>query len=402
MSKRAVLWTGFLLVHLVVASAGFVFPNQPMGDVTFVYEPWAARALAGDGIMGVDQTWVYPQLALVPMLAAQALAGSVGYEVAWALLVTASDALAFALLVGAGRSRGRVAAAGFWLLFALALGPVGMYRLDGVTVPLAVAGVLWLVGRPRVASVALAVAMWIKVWPAALLAAAVVASHRRVTVFVAAFATSAAVLLAIVAFGGGAHAFGFIAGQTGRGLQIEAPVSGWVMWQVVTGAPDAAIAYDVDLLTFQVQAVGVDLVSILMTPLLVLVVGALVILGAVKAWRGATFAALFPPLALALVLALIVVNKVGSPQFLTWVIAPIVIGLVLDPRRWWRPGALAVLAAGLTQVVYPLVYDGVLVAQPLPVALLTLRNVLLVVLFVWAVVRTVRVRTSVAVTATAS
>ena len=107
-------------------------------------------------------------------------------------------------------------------------------------------------------------------------------------------------------------------------------------------------------------------------------------------------------MALALVLALIVVNKVGSPQFLTWVIAPIVIGLVLDRRRWWRPGALAVLAAGLTQVVYPLVYDGILVAQPLPVALLTLRNVLLVVLFVWAVVRTVRVRTSVAVTATAT
>ena len=54
-----------------------------------------------------------------------------------------------------------------------------MYRIDAVTVPLAVAGCLWLVGRPLVASVLLAVATWIKVWPAALLAAAFIAVRRR-------------------------------------------------------------------------------------------------------------------------------------------------------------------------------------------------------------------------------
>ena len=45
-------------------------------------------------------------------------------------------------------------------------------------------------------------------------------------------------------------------------------------------------------------------------------------LGAFKAWRGASFVRLFPPLALALVLAFIVFNKVGSPQYMTWIIAP--------------------------------------------------------------------------------
>ena len=43
--------------------------------------------------------------------------------------------------------------------------------------------------------------------------------------------------------------------------------------------------------------------------------------------------AIFPPLALALVTAFIVFNKVGSPQYLTWIAVPLVAGLVLTRRR---------------------------------------------------------------------
>ena len=134
------LWAGFAVVHVLIAAAGFVLPNQPMGDVYLVYEPWSLQALSGESLVGVDEAWVYPQLALLPMLAAHALTWIAGYEVAWAVLVTALDAAAFAMLVGAARSRGRTTAAVFWLVFAVALGPVGMYRLDGVTVPIAIAG----------------------------------------------------------------------------------------------------------------------------------------------------------------------------------------------------------------------------------------------------------------------
>ena len=39
----------------------------------------------------------------------------------------------------------------------------------------------------------------------------------------------------MVAAGGGAHLLGFVAGQTGRGLQLEAPVSAIYLWQAVAG-----------------------------------------------------------------------------------------------------------------------------------------------------------------------
>jgi len=398
-SRRALLWLVFAVVHLGVAVMGFVLPNQPMGDVYLVYEPWSSCALWGgnpyycpDGreIMGVTEPWVYPQLALLPMLAAWLFAWS-GYTVGWAVLVTIVDAAAFAVLVGRGRSRGRVAGAWFWLAFIALLGPVGMYRLDGLTVALAVMGCLWLAGRPVAASVLLAVATWIKVWPAALLAAAVVALRARMKVVATAVVVSAATAGVVLLAGGGPHLFGFVKGQTDRGLQIEAPVSAVHMWLAALGVPGSRIYYDGDMLTFQVSGPGVDVLSAAMTPLMVAVVLAVLGTGAVKLRRGAHAAALLPALALGVVMTFIVVNKVGSPQFAMWMVAPLVLGLALDRRRWWAPAILALTIALLTQLVYPVLYGGVLAAAPLPVAVLTLRNLLYVALWVWALVRVARV-----------
>ena len=369
MSRRAVLWVAFALVHVAVAVLGFVLRNEPMGDVYRVYEPWSLRALGGRGIMGITEAWVYPQLALVPMVLAHGFAWIAGYEVGWAILITLCDALAFAML-----------------------GPIGMYRLDGLTVPLTLAGSLWLVGRPWLGAALLAAATWIKVWPAAILLAAVIAVRRRLAVFASAALVSAAIILVVLAAGGSGHVFGFVMDQTGRGLQLEAPVSTFYLWQAVAQIPGSFIYYDKELLTFQVAGPQVDSVIAVMTPLLAVAVLAVAGLGAYKAWRGASFAALFPPLGLGLVLAFILFNKVGSPQYMTWLAAPLVVGLVIDRHRWFKPATLGLVIAILTFAVYPLTYWGLLLAEPFPAALLTTRNALIAVLFVWVVVRLTRVR----------
>ncbi len=407
MSTRAVLWVAFAAVHLGVAWLGFLLPNNPMGDVYLVYERWSGAWLHGGyadpswysltdrltyvGFVGVTEAWVYPQLALIPMLLAWLFAWSGGYTVGWAILVTLVDAAAFAILVGRGRATGRTVAAWFWLAFIALLGPIGMYRLDGLTVPLAVVGCLWLAGRPWLAGTILAVATWIKVWPAALIAAAVIALRRRLVLVASGLIVSVSTLAVVVIAGGAANAFGFIADQAGRGIQLEAPVGTVYLWRAAAGVPGSFVFYDHDLLTFQVTGPRVDTLIAIMTPLLGIAVGALAALGAVKVWRGASFAALFPPLALGIVLAFVVFNKVGSPQFMTWLVAPIVMGLVVNRRLWWRPAVLALAIALLTQALYPIMYGGLLRLQALPVILLTARNALLLVLFVWAVVLIARV-----------
>lgn len=391
MLRRALLWTAFAVVHLAVAWIAWSQPNQPMGDVYNVYEPWSSQALSGGGIVGITEPWVYPQLALVPMLAAWIFA-PFGYTVGWAALVIVIDAVGFALLVGRARSRGREAAAWFWLAAIAALGPVAIYRLDAVTVPLALLGSLWLIGRPWLGGILLAAATWIKVWPAALVAAAVIAVRRRLAIVGASAAVSAVVLGVVLALGGAAFALGFVSDQTGRGLQLEAPISTVYVWQALLGVPGASVSYNYDIITFEVSGPGVEAVSAAMTPVLVLAMLGLAAVGAYKAWRGASFASLFPPLALAFVLALIVTNKVGSPQYLSWLVAPVAVALVLQRRRWIGLALVVLATSLLTNMVYPGTYDGLLRVELVPVVILSARNLLLVVLFVWVVSRLVRVR----------
>lgn len=388
MSRRQVLWSAFAVVHALVAWLGFALHNEPMGDVYRVYEPWSTAALTGEGLVGIDAEWVYPQLALIPMILAHAFGWIAGYTVGWAVLVTAMDAVAFAVLVGRARSAGRVRAAWFWLAFIALLGPVGMYRIDGFLVPIVIIACLWLVGRPWAASMLLAVTTWMKVWPAAVLAAALIATRRRGALVGGAAIVTVFTLAVIVAAGG--HPFGFIAGQTGRGLQVEAPVSAFYLWGALAGAPGFEVVYDSDLLTFQVDGPGVDAVAAAMTPLLAVAVAATAVIGVVLVRRGIRYATLMPTLALALVTAFVALNKVGSPQFQTWLVPPIVLGIVLARRHWTGPALLALAAAATTQLVYPVMYHGVLTPMIGPVALLTGRNLAVLVLFVWMLVRLVR------------
>ena len=362
-----------------------------------VYEPWSSAALSGGAIVGVTETWVYPQLALVPMLLAKILStpliavmgASGAYLIAWAVLVTVLDAIAFAVLVGRSPSQPRRMAAWFWITALLLLGPIAMYRIDAITVPLAVIGGLWLVSRPAAAAALLAIGAWIKIWPGALLVAAVVAARSRMRVLLTAAAVSAVVVVVLVAFGADAEIFGFLTEQTGRGLQIEAVAATPFLWLAIAGA--ARIEYSFDILTFQISAQGADAVSAVLTPLMAVFVVVITVIGALKASRGASFARLFPPLALSLVTTLIVANKVGSPQFQTWLIAPAVLWLVLDRTRAAAPALLVLALCALTCLIYPLSYDALLRAETLPVAILTLRNIVLVVLLAVGIRALVRV-----------
>ncbi len=386
------LWVAFAVVHAVLIGVEYLGGKQGSWDVDQLYSWWSSQAATGFAIPGITDAWVYPAFALLPMMLAQVMSVAMDYTFAWGLVVTAVDALVFGMLVGRATSRGRVTAAWFWLIAALALGGVGMFRLDALTVPLALAGSLWLIGRPWLGSALLAIAAWLKVWPAAILVAAFVAVRRRWAVAGGAAAVSAAIVAAVVALGGAAHLFSFIGDQTGRGLQIEAPVSTLYLWLAVSGGVDAWIYYDEQMVTFQATGPNIDAVIAAMTPVLIVALTAVAALGAIQVWRGAAFARVFPPLATALVLAFIVFNKVGSPQYGAWLIAPIAVGLVIDRRLWAPPALLTVVTLAITQLVFPWGYDALLVLDRGMVLVLTLRNVLLVALFVWTVVLVARSR----------
>jgi hypothetical protein len=391
LTRPVVLWTGFALVHVTLIALNLSGIGWPLGDVERVYLGWAEGVLSGTAVLGIDTDFVYPIVALAPILAALVF-GAPLYALTWLGLVTLINAVAFGMLTGRRPGRAAATAAWWWLGFLLLLGPVGLARIDSVTAPLAILGLLWLRSRPVVGAVLLSLATWVKVWPVAAIIALTVAARRWTAALV--FAATSAVIIGIaMLFGSGLTVLSFVTEQTARGLQVEAPVASWWLWQSALGIPGAQVYYDQEILTYQVTGPGTDAVAAVMTPLLAFGVAVVLLLG----WRarraGASVDSLFPPLLLALVLTLIAVNKVGSPQFMTWLAAPVLLGLVTWPRAWRGPAAVALLMAALTQLVYPYFYDGLLSTTPAMVLVLTVRNLLELVLLGWMMVRVWRLGT---------
>ena len=389
---RVALWGAFLLVHLLLARlnlAGTWFPTSdvaavsPFNDVTGVYRQWAEQALQRDFVAGIDGPFVYPIVALLPILASASF-GFGAYGITWIVMVTALNAAALAFLTR--RASASLAPAWWWVTFLLLLGPIAIGRIDSVTVPIALVGVLLAGRHPLVATALITVGAWIKIWPAALVAALLITGPLRARVAASAALTSAVILGVALAFGGGAEVFSFISGQTGRGLQVEAPVTSFWLWQTLGGAPGASVYFDRDMITYQVTGDGAGVAAAVMTPVLAVAVAGISALGVLAVRRGAPSAEVLAPLSLALVVGLIAFNKVGSPQFMAWIDVPVLLGLTTGGRSFRVPAALALAVAALTQLIYPTLYHQLVALDPTMIAVLAVRNALIFVLLGWAIV----------------
>jgi hypothetical protein len=383
-----VLWSVFVLTHLWLGFLNLTAPGEPLGDVVNQYKFWTEQADFGSFYVGIDKAWVYPIVALLPMI----LAGIFGfndYAGTWLALVFVLDCIAFAALVGWRRPGRPVVLGWWWIAFLLLLGPIAMGRIDSISVPIGLVAVLVLAARPKLAAFLLTIATWIKVWPAALIAAVIIASKARVRILLTVIITSVVIVGICLALGSGRNVFSFVTQQTARALQVESPVSSIWMWLSYLHIGGSFPYYDEQINTFEVTGPGADAVAALLTPLLGLVVLVIAVLGIVAVRRGAAVTELLAPLSLALVTAFIVFNKVGSPQYMTWLAVPILLGLATHSmghgRPFRLPAALALAAAGLTQLFYPYFYLQLLYLDLPLLVVLTLRNILAVALFIWSV-----------------
>ncbi|HEV7949015.1 MAG TPA: hypothetical protein VGP24_04525 [Glaciihabitans sp.] len=390
--SRTALWCAFAVSQVWLVFLNLIVVPGGFNDVSVVYRYWAQQALVENYWVGINGDWVYPIVALVPIMLA-AVFGLPAYSVTWLALVVVLNAMAL-FVVQSFRRRAAVSAGWWWIIFMVCLGPISQSRIDAITVPVAIIAVTWFAARPRVATILLTAATWIKIWPIALLGALVIATRQRVAVMVTAISTSLAIIALALAAGSGATVLSFITQHTGRGLQVESPAATFWVWQTALGVPGAAIYYDTGILTYQVTGAGTAVMAAVTTPLLAVVVLGICALGAFAVARGVSAMLLSPLLGLAIVTALIVVNKVGSPQFISWLAVPIVWGLAAtlqgtesasSSTPFRIPAALAIVIAILTQLIYPFLYDAVILAEPLMLAVLGVRNLLLLALLGWSV-----------------
>lgn len=373
-------------LHLAISQ---LFPQVlPMNDV-LLYGYWLQMMQAGDPIFGIQQNFVYPYVSLVPMFLAKLLGGGAGILVGWSVLVALLNFFATASLVKWGRGTAAgFAAAWAWVVFLFILGPAGVGRIDAIAASVAVLGlVAFANARVGMAMVAFTLGAWVKIWPIALAAAALIADKKKKLMSTATLITVLCILLFALLAGGNTSVLSFIFTQGGRGIQIESPMAMFWIWAAKLGVPDVGIYYDKEIITNQVYGALVDEVSALSTLALI---GALLITVALT-WRasraGAERNQIFALSALTGVLDLIVFNKVGSPQFMAWLALPLIAIIYFQINKSWFSVASIFAIGVLTNLVYPVFYMDLMGLGDWSVALLTVRNILLIGLLVHANIR---------------
>lgn len=361
----------------VAALAPLMVAGDTLGDLE-LYREWAVAAADGT-VVGIDEPWVYPLLAWLPIGAA-GLTGP-AFLATWIAITTLLDALALRALLhfGDGQADPRGAyAAWIWLATLFVLSPVGLLRLEGITGPLVVIALATLATRPGLAGALLAVATWIKVWPAVLVAGVVAVMESRWSVVRAGIAVTAGVVLLAAAFGGTRHLASFLTIQSDRALQLEAPIATPWVWLAMLDVPGSDVYQNVDIATREVVGPFDGGALMLSTPLMAMVCCLALVAAWIAVRTGSDRMDVLCTTGLVMATALFVCNRVGSPQYMLWLLPIAVVG-VLVGSDWWRRQARMLLVIGLmTTLVFPITYLALVDLQPWAVLLLTARNVLLV------------------------
>jgi len=387
-ARPSSVWWGFAVVHVYFLGwmASFFLNGDTFSD-TEQYRQWATAGYNPSDLTGKISPWVYPVLAQIPIFLAN-IAGPSLYLLVWFLIITVLNAVGLVYLTRGPRKVTGIAPAWWWLFFTVFMGYLSFARVEGITAPIVLIALLYAAERPVVAGVLLSIATWIKVWPAAVLVPIVIASHRRIQVVLAGATVTALVGLGTWLTGGLPHIMDFLLNQGERGMQLEATFSTPWVWLSVFHIAGSKMADNTAINSTEVYGPGAGTAAFLMQPLLVLaaITAAILLVRAMR--RGAEREELFLEGSLMMVTAFIVFNKVGSPQFIIWLAPVIIAGLAHDWERWKVPAALLMGIAMTTFVIYPLFYTPLIHAHPVMAAILTTRNVLLVVLLWWSVKRT--------------
>ncbi|WP_104191708.1 glycosyltransferase 87 family protein [Cryobacterium sp. Y82] len=385
LQRPRTLALGFLGLHAVFLFALLptILTGGVLGDLP-LYRTWAELGLEYGVWQGIDTEWVYPIGAMLP-IAFAGIAGPLLYQLLWFLITTTLNAVAVGALTDWGRRRSGFKSAWYWLFASFLLSPVGLLRLEGLTAPLVIVALVLLARRPVVAAVVLTLATWIKVWPAAVFLAVVTVSPRRRTVVLTGAAVSAGVAAFVWLVGGLQFLTGFVTEQSDRALQLEAPITTVWVWLATLGQPSTVIYENFAIATREVSGPGTNLVASLMTPVMFGAIAAIFVLMLIAQHRRAAAAQLLLLGALALVGAFIVFNKVGSPQYMLWLVPVVAVGVGRSWAEWRVPAVLTLAISGLTTLIFPIFYLPLIDGDPFSLLLLTARNALLVVLLGWAI-----------------
>ena len=359
------VWGVTRLALLFFVFKVWIFPGPDVtSDVSVIYHGWYETLRTGT-FPHEDVTWQYPPAAALAILS-PGLLPFLDYAQAFYALAFVADLAVFCLLQFAGLRPGRtLRGAWAWTVGVALLGPTVYARYDLMVVAVAVAALLAGTRRPRVMGALVGFGALLKVWPVLLLAGVV---RRRAWVSAAATAGGLALLFALTMPG----AFSFLTFQRDRGTEVES--LGSLVFHVARhfGWEGRAMLH-----YGSVEFLGpyVDWVSAAALFLSVIAFGWLLL------WRlqvrHMTLQAVADA-AFVAVLVFTVTSRVISPQYLVWLIGLAAVCLTVQGTTQRPVAVLVLLACAVTSIDYPLFFQSLIEGDGEAVAVMVLRNALLV------------------------
>ncbi|MFB6440897.1 glycosyltransferase 87 family protein [Streptomyces sp. NPDC056411] len=364
------VWAATRTVVLLCVMRVLVLPGPDVTtDVSVIYQGWS-EVLRSGTFPAHDVTWQYPPAAALAVLS-PGLLPFWSYATAFSVLVLVADAAVLALLLRAGRGPGRrPAGAWVWIAGVALLGPTAYARYDLMVTAVAVAALFAAVRRPRVAGALIGFGALLKVWPVLLLTGAAVRGRRARALWGGAAGTAAG--LTLCAVGAAPGALAFLTAQRDRGTEIES-LGALVFHLARHYGWNGQVLLHYGSVEF--LGPGVPLVSTL----------ALALSGAALGWllwwrlrAGELTHATLCDAAFAATLLFTTTSRVISPQYLLWLVGLAAVCMTIRASQQGLPAVLVLLATGVTQLEFPAGFAHVVASDPYGIALLAVRNGLLV------------------------
>ncbi len=351
--------TRLLMLGILAAFESFI-----VGDVYYYHGKIAG--LFTVGLPGTLMEYPTPVVWILSLPYGLGLGNDVAYLVAFMVFMLALDGV-FTYAVWRSGGRRHDAAVDFWLLFVFLVGPLSYVRFDMIPAVLAGGALLAARARPWVAGALTGLGAAIKLWPALLIPVLLADKERRKPTAIGFVVVGFGLALISLITGGLTRLFSPLTWQSGRGLQIESIWATPLMLLRMV-RPEQWVVEISRYQAYEIFGAGVGLWQTVSNVATVLGLVTIVVLW-VRAYRmpGGVTPVAVALVVLATVTVVIITNKTLSPQYLLWIGGPIAALLLLragaapDLRRWIvRIGVAGLVLAGLTQLVYPLLYDGYL------------------------------------------
>lgn len=347
-------WAGtWLLSRLLILSlVGFFSHAQGLEDV-YLYKIWSA-SLAAEHHLPTGELWQYPPGAAFLLVAPRPLLGLMSFGGAFVSTMLAFDLVAFGLIVMLARREGRDTGVWVWILALPLLRAVPVLRFDLAGTTLAIAALVVIHRRPAWFGALAGLGAMIKVWPVVVLFGEW--DGRRLLRACLGTAAAIATVFAVSAIAFHGDELEFLSEQSGRGLQVEAvAATPWHLRHLVDGGVPQTVSRSGAAEV--ASGPGTTVASLLKWATLAVLIGAAVWWRArARAIRDGrddlADAVVSRDFVFALVLLLVVVSRVLSPQYLVWLFGLAAVSLSERRTRMSRPAWIVIGAAALTTATY--------------------------------------------------